>query len=670
MQLKYIKGLSDNRIEDLAKLNIDCAERLIRHFPRNYLDLTRISPLKFAYPNEYLLTQARIVSMPQSFVSTRKIRCIKIACEQNNELFTVIWFNQPYVLSKLKQGVEYLFYGRIQNKFGQISMVNPTFEPIEKNDYLKGIIPVYTVCGNLYQKSLQKSIIDAVHKVNPTSVIPNVLIKKYGLCDLKSSYLEVHSPTSIENKDKASERIAIEEYYMLISAFKYIKGGKEQVRLNKYNCLPSELKEFTQRFGFEFTNGQKLAVNEIYGDMTKPIVMNRLMQGDVGCGKTAVALSAIYIALKSGFQSAFLAPTEVLAKQNFNLAKTYLPEFNIVFLSGSLTIKQKNEIKKEIKSGYVDLVVGTHAVIQDDVQFDNLSLCVCDEQHRFGVSQRSNLLSKGVAPDLLVMSATPIPRTLSLIFYGDLDITTIKDKPKARAEIQTNIVPMTKYNDMLTFIQNEIKQNHSIYFVAPKIEEDPEGEIMSVTELYQDLVERLPLANIRLLHGKMKDKEKESIMLDFKNGVCNALVSTTVIEVGIDVKNATVMVIYNSERFGLSQLHQLRGRVGRSDIKSYCFLLTESQSPDSIERLKTLCKSDDGFKISEADFTMRGSGDFLGTKQSGRSSSELGALRYTTSAIFTAKSLSDEVFNGNMNDENLKKFALEKYNKLCEVSLN
>ena len=670
MELKYIKGLSDKRIEELNNLGITSAEELIQHFPRNYLDLTRVLPLKFAYPNEFAFTKATLLSAPQTLISARKQHFVKALCEQEGEIFTAIWFNQPYVTKKLEQGKEYLFYGRVQKKMGQVSMLNPSFELADKNDYLKGILPVYTLTPSLFQKSFQKIINDAISKVNPKSSIPEDIAKMYNLMPLKQAYIEVHNPTSFDNKDLASDRIATEEYFLLISALKLIKGDKQRYRTNKYSCSAQEIKNFANSFGFEFTAGQKQAVNEIFLDMNSPTVMNRLMQGDVGCGKTAVALCALYIALKSGFQGAMLAPTEVLAEQNYKLCKKCFSQFNVEFLAGSLSVKEKNQIKKRLQNGEIDLLVGTHAIIQKDVEFKNLALCVCDEQHRFGVAQRSALISKGNLPDLLVMSATPIPRTLSLIFYGDLDITTIPDKPLARAKVGTNLVPKSKYDDMLNFVSAEAKKGNKIYFVAPKIEGDLEGEVMSVTDLFNELSSKLPHLKIRLLHGKMKEREKQEIMIDFKSGDCNVLVSTTVIEVGVDVQNATVMVIHNAERFGLSQLHQLRGRVGRSDLQSYCFLISNDSTLEGIERLKVLCKTDDGFKLSEADFRMRGSGDFIGTKQSGRTTTALGALRYGSEAIFLAKKISDEVMSSTAFNDIIKQYALKKYERLCNVSLN
>ena len=452
---------------------------------------------------------------------------VKIICEQEGFIFSVVWFNQPYVASKLKVGEEYLFYGRVQNRTGETSLVNPSFELCEKAFRLKGIVPQYPLKGTLNQKVVRDAVRLSVDLEKPKSIIPFNLQAKYELSDLFSAYREVHNPTSIEGQRKAADRIAVEEYFALISAFKFIKGGREQVRLNKYSCTAKDLLSFiSNRFPFEFTDGQKGAVNEIFADMTGSSVMNRLMQGDVGSGKTAVALCSIFIAVSSGYQAVMLAPTEVLARQNFMAVKKVFPDYNVELITGSMTAKEKREIKTATRDGWVNILVGTHAVLQDDVEFKKLSLCVCDEQQRFGVAQRSSLLNKGITPDVLVMSATPIPRTLSLIFYGDLDITTIKDKPKERIEIQTNIVPTEKYNDMLGFINREIANGRQAYFVCPKIEGDEEGAIISVTELFEELKNALPSVKGGLLHGKMKDKEKNAVMQDFKDKKLDYLVST------------------------------------------------------------------------------------------------------------------------------------------------
>ena len=670
MEITKIRGISEKREQELNKLGIFDTADMIRHFPRSYIDLREKQALKYSYHNDMVLTNGRLISLPVKRYFKR-LEMVKATCEQEGYVFNVVWFNQGYVASKLKVGEEYLFYGRVRKENGTCQLTNPSFELCEKAYRLNGIVPQYKITHNLNQKSVRDWIRLAVNVEKPKSIIPFQLQNKYGLGDLYSSYVEVHNPTSFSSLKKASERIAIEEYFALISAFKYIKGGRDQIRVNKYDATAEEVNAFIKsKFSFDFTSGQKTAVNEIYSDMTGQNVMNRLLQGDVGSGKTAVALVAIYMAVKSGKQAVMLAPTEVLAIQNYKIIRDKFSEYNVAILTGSQTAKEKREIKARIKSGEINIVVGTHAVIQKDVEFYNLSLCVCDEQQRFGVAQRSSLTQKGDSPDVLVMSATPIPRTLSLIFYGDLDITTITDKPKLRLPVQTNLVPSEKYNDMLVFIQNEVKLNRKVYFVAPKIEGDEEGEVISITELFEQLKSKMPTIKVGLLHGKMKDMEKTEIMNSFKGDGIDVLVSTTVIEVGVDVPNASVMVIYNAERFGLSQLHQLRGRVGRSDIKSYCFLIANNLSEQSEERLSVLVNNYDGFKICEYDYKMRGAGDFLGDRQSGKFMNDLGSLVYGTEAIFLAKKISDEAFESGILSEKIKQIALEKYQKLKDIILN
>ncbi len=670
MELTNIRGINEKRRDELNKMGILDTSDLIRHFPRAYLDMRSKQSLKPAYHNDVVLTAGKIVSMPVVRYF-RRSGMVKVSCEQEGLFFSVVWFNQPYVAPKLKVGEEYLFYGRVRKENGVVSIVNPSFEPCEKVFRLQGIVPQYQLKGSLTQKLVRDSIRLSVNLEKPASVIPHDLQIKYGLTDLYSAYKEVHNPTSFENVKKASDRIAVEEYFALISAFKIIKGGRQQVRINKYDCSTEDLQAFVKRtFPFEFTQGQKNAVKEIYADMNGGTVMNRLMQGDVGSGKTAVSTCAIFVAVKSGYQAVMLAPTEVLAVQNYNVLKKAFPEFNVSLLTGSLTAKEKRRVKSEIVSGLSNIVVGTHALLSDDVEFNNLSLCVCDEQQRFGVAQRSALLGKGNMPDVLVMSATPIPRTLSLIFYGDLDITTISDKPKSRIPVQTNFVPEEKYTGMLEFIRKQTLNGYQAYFVCPKIDGDEEGSVMSVTELYEEIKAKLPDVSVGLLHGKLKNDEKTAVMQAFKNKQIMVLVSTTVIEVGVDVPDATVMVIYNAERFGLSALHQLRGRVGRSDVKSYCFLTTTATDEQALERLSVLVNNTDGFKISEYDYKLRGSGDFMGNRQSGKFVNDLGCLNYSTESIFIAKKISDETFEKQRNLDEIKKIAIKKYQKLKDVTLN
>ena len=668
MKVSLLRSVGEKREKEFNKLGIFEAEDLIRHFPRGYLDMTNKVSVRSLYHNEVALFAAEVTRLaPVNYASPKKM--VRAFCCQDGFPFDAIWFYQPYVAQKLKAG-EYLFYGRIQNKTGRITVVNPCFEPLDKNYRLKGIVPVYSLKGKLSQKVVRDAIKEALLKVNIDSVIPYPIIKKYDLPPLAKAYYDIHNPPNEEAKALAAERIAIEEYFVLISAFKIIKGGKEEVRQNRYSVTASQVKAFAERFGFSFTNGQKQAVNEIFENVHAPTRMNRLLQGDVGSGKTAVALCGIYMAVQSGYKAAYLSPTEVLALQNYNVLKKYFPDYKVGYLAGGMTAKQKREVKTALKNGEIDIVCGTHAILQEDVAIPSLSFIVCDEQHRFGVAQRNALAQKGEGVDMLVMSATPIPRTLSLIFYGDLDITTIPDKPAQRQEISTSIIPESKYDDMLEYLHKETRAGKQAYLVCAKIEDDEEGELMSVTELYEELKARLPSVRFALLHGKMKEKEKTEIMTAFKAKEYDCLVSTTVVEVGVDVPNATIMIIYNAERFGLSQLHQLRGRVGRGAEKSYCFLLMGGGGEVAKERLLTLKNQTDGFKIAEKDLEMRGSGDFFGTRQSGKMLSDIKNLKYPTQVVFAAKRLSDDAFSMGLCGEALTRAALKKYDSLKDVVLN
>lgn len=663
-----LRAVGEKREKEFNKLGIFEAEELVRFYPRAYLDLTERSSLRYAYHNDVVLIACQVTRLaPVNYASPRKI--VRAFCSQDGFAFTAVWFNQPYVAQKLKAG-EYLFYGRVQNKMGQVSIINPTFEPLDKNYRLKGIVPVYPLKGKLSQKIVRDAIKEALQKVEIDSVIPYPLVKKYDLPLLPKCFYEVHNPTDMKAKELASERIALEEYFTLISAFKIVKGGKEEARVNKYTVTGAEVKAFAERFGFAFTDGQRSAVNEIFTNLHAPTRMNRLLQGDVGSGKTAVALCGMFMAVKSGYASAYLSPTEVLASQNYEILKKYFREYRVAYLAGGMSAKEKRETKARLTRGEIDILCGTHAILQEDVQIPSLAFIVCDEQHRFGVAQRNALAEKGAGVDMLVMSATPIPRTLSLIFYGDLDITTITDKPKARQEISTSLIPQSKYDDMLSYVQRETAEGKQAYFVCAKIEDDEEGAIMSVTELYDELKTRLPSVRFALLHGRMKDKEKTEVMTAFKNREYDCLVSTTVIEVGVDVPNATIMIIYNAERFGLSQLHQLRGRVGRGSEKSYCFLLLGSDGELAKERLNTFKAETDGFKIAEKDLEMRGGGDFFGTRQSGKMLGDIKNLHYPTQVIFAAKKLSDEVFEGRFDTEELRVRAMKKYESLKDVVMN
>ncbi len=667
MELVRLKGVTEKRAAEFNKLGITDSAQLVRYFPRAYLDMTDRTKITSVYHNDTALIACRIVSVEPPKLYSRN-KTVRAWLEQDGVTFSAVWFHMPYLAQRLKPG-EYLFYGRVQNRYGQISLVNPTFEPMEKNVRLKGLVPVYPLKGGLTQRIVRDAVSSALAVEKIVSVIPYELRQKYALAPLDGAYRAVHAPKSQQEMREAAERIALEEYFTLLSAFKLIKGDRQEARVNKYAVTEREVADFEKRFPFPFTAGQQAAVRAIYDNVTGPVRMNRLLQGDVGSGKTAVALTGIFMALKSGFQAVYLSPTEVLAAQNYALLQHTFPEYRVGYLAGGSTAKEKRELKAALAAGEIDVLCGTHAVLQGDVHFKNLAFCVCDEQHRFGVAQRSKLGEKGESPDMLVMSATPIPRTLSLVFYGDLDVTTIPDKPLARQPITTAIVPAYKYEDMLGYVRGECKKGRQAYFVCAKIDDD-EGEVTSVTELWEELKGRLPDVRFGLLHGRMKDREKSAVMTAFKNHEYDCLVSTTVIEVGVDVPNATIMVIMNAERFGLSQLHQLRGRVGRGSEKSWCFLMIGSDSDAARERLGIFKSTSDGFALAEKDLQLRGSGDFLGTRQSGHILTDIKNLRYSTDVIFTAKKLTDEAFARRLNFEEIRSAAMEKYESLRDVTLN
>lgn len=667
MKITELRGITEKRAKDLQKINIADTADLVRYFPRAYLDMTNRVSVREVLHNDLALIACRLTSV-EPIRYTGRVKYVRAWLEQNGDVFSAVWFNMPYLAGRLKAG-EYLFYGRVQNRYGQVSIVNPSFEPLSKSARLKGLVPVYPLRGSLTQRIVRDAVSQALKAERFESVIPRELREKYALSPLKEAFYAIHAPNSQEEMTRAAERIAIEEYFTLLSAFKLIKGDRNEARLRRYAVSEREVAEFEKRFAFAFTPGQQAAVRAIYDNLTSPVRMNRLLQGDVGSGKTAVALTGIFMAVKSGFQAVYLSPTEVLAAQNYALLQKIFPEYRVGYLAGGCGAREKRELKSALEAGEIDILCGTHAVLQGDVRFRELAFCVCDEQHRFGVSQRNILSEKGEGPDILVMSATPIPRTLSLIFYGDLDITVIPDKPMERQEISTSIVPQYKYDDMLAYIRGQVKAGKQAYFVCAKIEDD-EGQVTSVTELFEELRGRLPDVRFALLHGRMKEKEKAETMAAFKRGEYDCLVATTVIEVGIDVPNATIMVIYNAERFGLSQLHQLRGRVGRGKEKSYCFLLVGSKSETAVERLSALKATSDGFKLAEKDLELRGSGDFLGTRQSGKFLGEIKNLRYSAEVIFTAKKLTDEAFERRLNFEEIKSAAMKKYESLKDVVLN
>ncbi len=534
----------------------------------------------------------------------------------------VTWFNQPYLKDKFIIGNKYKFFGKVSLKAGRVMFNSPVFDVGEKVQNTGRIIPIYPLTYNLSQNNLRKIMEEAIKIVygNLQEILPQYLIKQYNLEDINNATKNIHFPKEFEDFNIARNRLVFEELLSVQLALLELKNNyiteKKGIQFDK-NVKMSDV---INTLPFKLTKAQLRVLEEIDENMESDKVMNRLLQGDVGSGKTVVAMCAAYKAVKSGYQAAIMAPTAILATQHLENFKKILDKLNIkceLLISG-ITKKKKEDILNRLKSGEVDILIGTHAIIEDNVIFKNLGLVVTDEQHRFGVRQRAKIAEKGNNPDVLVMTATPIPRTLALILYGDLDISIIDELPPNRKKIETFAVNKNMTERVNNFIKKQIDEGRQAYIVCPLVEKNEEMDLKSVEALYETYSKEVfPQYKVEYLHGKMKQKEKDDIMERFKNGKIDILISTTVIEVGVDVPNSNIMVVENAERFGLAQLHQLRGRVGRGEYKSYCILKYEGKCETIRKRMKVMCETNDGFVISEKDLELRGSGDFFGTMQHG-----------------------------------------------------
>ena len=534
----------------------------------------------------------------------------------------VTWFNQPYLKDKFIIGNKYKFFGKVSLKAGRVMFNSPVFDVGEKVQNTGRIIPIYPLTYNLSQNNLRKTMEEAIKIVygNLQETLPQYLIKQYNLEDINNATKNIHFPKEFEDFNIARNRLVFEELLSVQLALLELKNNyiteKKGIQFDK-NVKMSDV---INTLPFKLTKAQLRVLEEIDENMESDKVMNRLLQGDVGSGKTVVAMCAAYKAVKSGYQAAIMAPTAILTTQHLENFKKILDKLNIkceLLISG-ITKKKKEDILNRLKNGEIDILIGTHAIIEDNVIFKNLGLVVTDEQHRFGVRQRAKIAEKGNNPDVLVMTATPIPRTLALILYGDLDISIIDELPPNRKKIETFAVNKNMTERVNNFIKKQIDEGRQAYIVCPLVEENEEMDLKSVEALYETYSKEVfPQYKVEYLHGKMKQKEKDDIMERFKNGKIDILISTTVIEVGVDVPNSNIMVVENAERFGLAQLHQLRGRVGRGEYKSYCILKYEGKGETIRKRMKVMCETNDGFVISEKDLELRGSGDFFGTMQHG-----------------------------------------------------
>ena len=617
--VQYVKNVGPNRVKLLNKLNINTLQDLISYFPRNYEDRGIAKKLSDCIDGEEVLIKGVAITKV-SEVFARKLKIYKLIIRDGENPCTITWYNQSYVKNIFKIGHSYNFYGKIEIKSGKYEMKSPIFDETGENKNTGKIIPIYPLTYGITQNTIRKIIENGVNEVygNLDETLPDYIVEKYKLMDINNSMKKIHFPDNKQDFTNARYRLVFEELLGFQLALLKIKESYKIEELGPKFNKEVKMSDVINTLPFNLTHAQLRVLDEIDMDLESTNSMNRLLQGDVGSGKTVVSEIAAYKAVKSGFQVAILAPTAILAEQHFENFSKILNKFNIKseLLISSITKKKKQELKQRLQNGEIDILIGTHAMLEENVIFKNLGLVVTDEQHRFGVKQRAKIASKGNNPNVLVMSATPIPRTLALILYGDLDISIIDELPPNRKKIDTYAVGKDMEDRINIFISKQINEGRQCYIVCPLVEESEEMDLKSVLELSEKLKnETFSKYKVEYLHGKMKQKEKDDIMLRFKNGEIDVLISTTVIEVGVDVPNSNIMVIENAERFGLAQLHQLRGRVGRGEYKSYCILKFNSRSKVVQERMKIMCKTNDGFVISEKDLELRGSGDFFGTAQ-------------------------------------------------------
>ncbi len=619
--VKYIKGVGPNRVKLLNKLKIYTLKDLITYYPRDYEDRSKPKNICDCVDEEETTIEAVACGkVVETRLPRKTMQKLLIRDETGTAIIT--WFNQTYLKSKFEIGKKYRFYGKINLKYGKIELTSPVFDEIDKKNNTGRIIPIYPLTYQLTQTTLRKIMENGIKEVagNLKESLPNEILKEYNLQDINKAIVDIHFPKKLEDFETARYRLVFEELFSTQLALLALKNKTYNEEIGIEFDKNVHISDVIMKFPFNLTNAQRRVLEEIEKDMESRKPMNRLLQGDVGSGKTAVAMCAAYKAVKSGYQVAVMAPTAILATQHLENFKGMLDDLDIkseLLISG-ISKKKKEELLERLRNGERDILIGTHALIEENVEFKKLGLVVTDEQHRFGVKQRTKIAEKGKNPDVLVMSATPIPRTLALILYGDLDISIIDELPPNRKKIETFAVSKKLEQRVDAFIKKQIEQGRQAYIVCPLVEENEEMDLKSVEELYEKYQKEIfPEYRVTYIHGKMKPKEKDQIMLDFKNHKIDILISTTVIEVGVDVPNSNIMVIEDAQRFGLAALHQLRGRVGRGEYQSYCILKYEGKGENVRKRMEIMCKTNDGFVISEKDLELRGSGDFFGTMQHG-----------------------------------------------------
>ncbi len=667
--IKNIKGVGEARATAFRSVGVSTVGELLRFYPRAYEDWSKIMPISQCIIGENVCIKGTVMFPVKNEHVRGGMLIAKATVTDGDDVFAATFFNNKYIDKMLKSGEEYLFYGKLTlGKFSAREMVSPMF--IKASQKME-IRPIYPQNKNITSRNIQSAVQNALNAIEEIpEYLPQSIIDRYNLVSLDTAIRNIHFPENDEDLQRARDRLIFDELFILQLSLLCLKN--ENTEITTKNIIKENYtEEFFSVLPFKPTNAQKRAVEEAVSDMQSGKQMNRLLQGDVGSGKTAVAAAIVYTASKNGMQSALMAPTEVLATQHFETFTKLFENTGIKceLLVGSTKAKDKKEIKERLKNGEIDLIIGTHAIIQEDVEFARLGLVITDEQHRFGVKQRTGLCSKGENPHVYVMSATPIPRTLALIFFGDLKVSILDELPPGRQKIETYAVKSGKRGSMFEFIRNHLDMGYQAYIVCPLVEESELMQgIMSAEEYYKKAQIPFKEYKIDLLHGKMTPKKKDEVMMKFKNGETQLLISTVVIEVGVDVPNAVIMVIENAERFGLSQLHQLRGRVGRGKAKSHCILVTDATGDEATARMKIMCETTDGFKIADEDLKLRGPGDFFGTRQHGLPKLRIADIMTDTKILMQTQELAREMMdeNGFSKPENrqIAKLVSKKINSL------
>jgi ATP-dependent DNA helicase RecG len=626
LDLRYLKGVGPKRAQIFQNLGIHSVEDLLRYFPRRYEDRSCYVRISDIQPGQIVTIKGEIVAAVLK--RFRGITLLDVAVGDDSGVIHMTWFNQPYLKPQMEPGRGGIFYGKADLRQGKLQLSSPEYEFVEDDEdtvHTMRITPVYPLTQGLFQRSLRTTIYDVVHNQLDQQIVeylPEEFIQNLKLMGLREAIREMHFPTSLALMQKARERIVFDElFFFELLIFKKIDSLRSTTQAMVIRSDNSTQREFANHLPFDLTAGQKEALTSIAADMGQPYPMNRLLQGDVGSGKTVVAAFALLLAAQSKHQAAFLVPTEILAEQHYHTIRSVLAPFKLAvgLLTSNTPLDRRQKMLAELKQGKVSILIGTHALFQEDVHFASLALLVIDEQHKFGVHQRHHLLNRHPRPHQLVMTATPIPRTLALTVFGDLDVSVMKELPSGRQPIATYWITRKKQPDVLRHILEKIETNHEqAYFIYPSIEETENHDLQAAKKGYEKLRKDIFLnIKVGLVHGKLDRDDREYIMRSFKEGEIKVLVATSVVEVGVDNPNATMMVIENAERFGLSQLHQMRGRVGRGQRASECFLFGEPKTEEGKRRLRVLTKTHNGFVIAEEDLKLRGPGEFLGTRQSG-----------------------------------------------------